>query len=77
MLTLTNGHEWLKARLHERGSSFARIARELGVTPSAVTHAAKGRHKSRKITVAIAAHAGIDPEEIQKHEGGEDQSQNP
>ncbi|SIT02236.1 helix-turn-helix domain-containing protein [Paracoccus saliphilus] len=48
MWQVINQHELLKARLHERGSSFAAVARELGVHPSAVTHVAKRKHKLKR-----------------------------
>jgi lambda repressor-like predicted transcriptional regulator len=64
MPEITDQHEWLKAALRERGSSFAKIARELGVRPSSVVHAAKRRHVSKRIETAIAAHLGKDIEEI-------------
>lgn len=63
---ISNPHEALKARLHERGSSFAAIAKELGVSRSAVSHAAKQKkkHKSERILRALAHHAGLDLEEL-------------
>lgn len=60
MWQVANRHELLKARLHERGSSFAVVARELGVHPSAVTHVAKQKHKSARIMSALARHAGVE-----------------
>ncbi|KPN64761.1 transcriptional regulator, Nlp family [Aliiroseovarius crassostreae] len=57
-------HNRMKAALRERGSSFSKIARELGVGRSAVTHAAKRRHVSKRIETAIAAHLGKDIDEI-------------
>jgi lambda repressor-like predicted transcriptional regulator len=71
LLHLTNKREWVKARLREEGSSLARVAKELGVTPSAVTHALSGRHRSPHIIQAIALRIGIHPDEIlSSDEGG-------
>ena len=61
---ISNPHEALKARLHERGSSFAAVARELGVHRSAVSHAAKKTHKSERILKALARHAGMAMDEL-------------
>lgn len=48
--------EWMKAALRERGSSFAKIARELNISPSSVSHAAQRRHISKNIEETIARH---------------------
>ncbi|ATG48284.1 DNA-binding protein [Celeribacter ethanolicus] len=64
MPEIKNRHEWLKAALRERGSSFSQIARELGVGPSSVVHAAKRRHVSKRIETAIAERLSKDIEEI-------------
>lgn len=64
MWQVTNQHELLKARLHERGSSFAAVARELGVHPSTVTHVAKRKHKSARIMSALARHAGLEKNDL-------------
>lgn len=37
VFTLNSKREWLKGRLREEHSSFAQVARELGVSPSAIT----------------------------------------
>ncbi len=78
LLNLTNKREWVKARLREEGSSLAQVAKDLGVTPSAVTHALSGRHRSPLIIQAIAARIGVDPDEIlSTDEGGANQNKNP
>lgn len=58
MPEIQNRFEWMKAALRERGSSFSKIARELDVSPSSVTHAAKQTHVSRRIEQAIANRLG-------------------
>jgi Ner family transcriptional regulator len=70
-LELTNKREWAKARLREEGSSLAQVARDLGVTPSTVTHALSGRHRSPMIIEAIAARIGATPDEIMPPSKGE------
>lgn len=59
MWYITNPYEAMRVRIRERGSSFAAIARELGVDPSAVTHVAKQNHKSERILAALARHADM------------------
>lgn len=54
MPEIHNHLEWMKAALRERGSSFAKISRELKVSPSSVSHAATRRHVSRHIEQEIA-----------------------
>ncbi|MFT3810149.1 MAG: helix-turn-helix domain-containing protein [Micropepsaceae bacterium] len=70
MLVLKSKREWLKGRLRENNSSFAQVARELGVSPSAVTHAVSGRYKSRMIIEALAQRVGVEPQEISPSEQG-------
>lgn len=53
---------WIKAMLELRGSSFAAIARELGVTRGAVRRAQT--HPYPKMEQAIAAKLGFAPEDI-------------
>lgn len=66
MWYITNPYEAMRVRIRERGSSFAAIARELGVDPSAVTHVAKQNHKSERILAALARHAEMTLEELQR-----------
>ena len=73
MPEITDQHEWLKAALRERGSSFAKIARELGVRPSSVVHAARRRHISKRIEAAIAERLGKEVEEIWSDAGEQTQ----
>jgi lambda repressor-like predicted transcriptional regulator len=47
-------HERLKAELRIRGTSLAKIGRELGVTPAAMTLVGKGVSRSARIEGAIA-----------------------
>jgi len=53
---------WIKAMLELRGSSFAAIARELGVTRGAVRHVQDGPYP--KMERAIAEKLGLAPEDI-------------
>lgn len=60
-------HERLKAELRIRGTSLARIARELGVTDSALSLVGKGYHRSSRIEKALADAVGVTAEELFPH----------
>jgi Ner family transcriptional regulator len=47
-------HERLKAELRIRGTSLARIARELGVSGTSMSLVGLGKHRSARIEAAIA-----------------------
>lgn len=64
MYELSNRHEWIKGALRERGVTFARIAQELGTTPSSVTHVSRGPTVSSRIQACIAGYLGVAPEEL-------------
>jgi len=57
-----NRRAWIKYQLEVAGSSFADIARDLGVSRSAVNKAIKNSYP--KMERAIAAKIGRRPEEI-------------
>ncbi|MFV1598963.1 MULTISPECIES: helix-turn-helix domain-containing protein [unclassified Phaeobacter] len=57
-------HERRRADLRVRGSSLAKIARELGVTDSAVTLVGKRMCRSAKIEQALADALQTTPEQI-------------
>jgi len=57
-------HERLKADLRVRGSSLAKIARELGVTDGAVTQVGKRISRSTKIEKAMADLLQTTPEQL-------------
>ena len=57
-------HERIKCELRLRGTSLARIARELGVTNAAMTLASRGACRSRRIEAAIASALETTPDEI-------------
>ena len=59
-----DAHERLKADLRIRGTSLAQIARDLGVTDSAVTLVGKGFNRSRKIEAALSEAVGTTPEQL-------------
>jgi lambda repressor-like predicted transcriptional regulator len=56
-----DAHERTKAELRIRGTSLARLARELGVTDSALTLVGKRMCRSRKIEKALADALGVAP----------------
>lgn len=68
-----DAHERLRAELHIRGTSLARIARELGVSDAALTLVGKGGNLSRRIEKALARAVGITPEALfpDRYQGGE------
>ena len=59
-----DGHERLKAELRIRGTSLARIARELGVSDAALSLVGKGYSRLRRIEKALADAAGVSPEAL-------------
>lgn len=59
-----DAHELTKAKLRIKGTSLAHIARELGVTDSALTLVGKRMCRSQKIEKAIAKALGVAPEEV-------------
>lgn len=63
--------EDIKAALRKQGWTLASIAKELGVGPSAVSHALT-RQRSRRVEKVIASKLGLAPREIwpQRYKGG-------
>jgi Ner family transcriptional regulator len=55
---------WIMASLRAIGSSYAAIARELGVTRQTVMIAAKFPAKSARCCAAIAAKLGLHPSDV-------------
>lgn len=53
--------EDVKALLRKRGSSLAQVARELGVTRTAVSSVLARRFVSDRIQAAICQKAGLEP----------------
>lgn len=68
-----DAHERLKAELRIRGTSLARIARELGVSDAALTLVGKGCNRSRRIEHALARAVCTTPEALfpDRYQGGE------
>ena len=62
--------EDIKAALRKQGWTLASIAKELGVGPSAVSHALT-RQRSRRVEKVIASKLGLAPREIwpQRYKG--------
>lgn len=56
-------HEFLLYRIHKAGTSFAQIARDIGVAPATVTVVSKGR-RSANVEQALAAALGLTAEEL-------------
>lgn len=56
-------HEFLLYRIRKAGTSFAQIARDIGVAPATVTVVSKGC-RSAKIENALAAALGLTAEEL-------------
>jgi predicted transcriptional regulator len=56
----------IHARLRNRGYTLTRIARELGVDRSAVSHNLLGDMKSARIEAAIAKAAGLTVEKFRR-----------
>lgn len=52
-------HEWIKSRLRLAGSSLAKVAKELGLSPTTVTIVSQGMRRSRRVESAISAKLGI------------------
>lgn len=65
---------WIMASLRIIGSSYAALARELGVNRSAVMQAAKFAGKSARCEAAIAAKLGLHPSCIwpERYQSAED-----
>lgn len=59
-----DAHERLKAELRIRGTSLAKISKNLGVSDSALSLVGKGYHRSRRIEKALADAAGTTPEAL-------------
>lgn len=57
-------HEWIKASLRIRGTSFAKLAREIGVSTSALSMVSSGKYRSKKIENAIASALNCEPENL-------------
>lgn len=55
-------NEWIKFQLRMRGSSFSKIARDLGVTRQAVRNALNSRYP--RMERVIAREIGLDPHTI-------------
>lgn len=53
-----NPHD-IKASLLKKGSSMSKIARQVGVSPAAVSHIVHHLHSSRRIEAAIIEATGI------------------
>ncbi len=68
-----DAHERLKAELRIRGTSLARVARDLGVSDAALTLVGKGCNRSRRIEKALAGAVGTTPEALfpDRYQGGE------
>lgn len=60
-------HAWLKNRLRQNGSSLRAVAKQLGVSHSAVSKVGLGQRQSRRIQVALAKAVGDDPEDLFRH----------
>jgi Ner family transcriptional regulator len=52
-------HEWIKSRLRLAGSSLAKIARELELSPATVTIVSQGMRRSQRIETAISTKLGV------------------
>ncbi len=63
--------EDIKAALRKQGWTLAGIAKEIGVGPSAISHALT-RQRSRRVEKVIASKLGLSPREIwpQRYKGG-------
>ena len=59
-----DAHELLKAELRIRGTSLAQIARELGVSDSALTLVGKRMCRSQRIEAALAVAVGVSPQDL-------------
>lgn len=57
-------HEDIKQRLKSVGSSFSKVARELGVTHTTVTTVSMGYRTSAKVQNGIARALGVSPDEL-------------
>ena len=57
-------HERLKAELRIRGTSLAKVARQLGVTDSALTLVGKRMCRSDRIERALAEALDMTPDEL-------------
>jgi len=57
-------HERLKAELRIRGTSLAKIARELGVSGTSMSLVGLGKHRSKRIENAISRSLELPPESI-------------
>lgn len=56
-------HEYLLYRIRKAGTSFAQIARDIGVAPATITVVSKGR-RSENVERALAAALGLSAEEL-------------
>lgn len=52
-------HEWIKCHLRLRGSSLAKVAQELGLSPATVTIVSQGMRKSHRIESTISQKLGV------------------
>ena len=57
-------HEKNKAELRIRGTSLAKLARELGVSGTSMSLVSMGKHRSKRIEIAIANALGQSPEKL-------------
>ena len=56
---MSRHHYFVRARLLERGRTISAVARDLKVTPSAISHVLSGRRRSRKIERRISQLLGL------------------
>lgn len=57
-------HERLKAELRIRGTSLAKIGRNLGISGTSMSLVGLGKHRSRRIEQAIVDALGTTPDQI-------------
>ncbi|MBK4216169.1 helix-turn-helix domain-containing protein [Paracoccus caeni] len=63
--------EFLKASLRVSGSSFAAIAKEVGLSRSGVSRAVRSRSHTSRCNIAIAEKLGVDVADLWSfHQGG-------
>lgn len=56
--------EFIKYQLRLRGSSFADVSRELGVTPATVSQVCSGKRTSERVLSAIAHKLGLERDRL-------------
>ena len=57
-------HERLKAELRIRGTSLAKISRDLGISGTSMSLVGLGKHRSKRVERAIAEALGTTPEQL-------------